>query len=574
MPLPLNDSGAWPPAEGDARRARVREARAWYGGDPGKLASLYGGGTTASSHIGTTINPNGRGTVQQRAVGASSARFWSTTVAQGEPDTRRHLPIANDIAILSSEWLFGDPPKFTVLGPRWEADAPDVMGPDGVTVAEPAHRKGDPKPETVKAQERLDQILKASKAEALFLASAEIGAALGSMPLRIAFDKAKMDMPRLVRVDPDATEPTFVWGALEGVTFWRTVKVPWASSTTVLRHLELHEAGRIYHALYQGGADQLGKRIPMTEGDATCQAIAPQLDEDSALRVRFEYEGKPVKTATSIPNVLPDPLDLDNLVGRSDYTQGVIEIMDAADRVFSQFMENVEDARGRVLISRSMLETGGIGKGLTFDSSQRFFTKLNTPPAEKEGGALPLEKVQFEIRAEEYLRTIDALTAKAIEAAGWRPDGDSKGDGRDVTATEDTNDRRRSLSTRDKKIRYIESELEDLAFALLVIDAQEFSSGITPFPVEVKFPESVQPTVMELAQTAKALRDAKAASDETIIALVHPDWTEGQVSAELTRLKEQGRSIDPATIGLSSRLPGEPAAAPTGGVADAAVAQA
>jgi hypothetical protein len=46
---------------------------------------------------------------------------------------------------------------------------------------------------------------------------------------------------------------------------------------------------------------------------------------------------------------------------------------------------------------------------MTFDSSQRFFTKLNLPPTEKDG-ALPIEKVQFDLRADEYLSSIDAIS--------------------------------------------------------------------------------------------------------------------------------------------------------------------
>lgn len=559
MPLPLNDSGSWPPAEHAARMGQIREARVWYGGSREKLASYYGGGTTATTNIATSVNPTGATRVQRALNSVGLGKFWSTTVPEGGTDMRRHLPTALDIAIINSELLHADTPSVRVLGPTYPSDGPEVTDP-ATGVVTPAHVKGDPMPETVKAQERLDAILDACNFGALLLQSSEISSPLGSAPLRIAFDKAHMSAPRLVRVDPEHTVPHYVWGSLEGVTFWRTVRAAWAGSTTVLRHLELHEGGRIYHALYQGTGDELGKRIPMTDGDATCQAIAPNLDAESALKVRFEHLGKPVKTATSIPNVLPDPLDIENLTGRSDYTPAVLDLLDAADRAYSQLMENLEDAKGRILISRSMLESAGVGKGLTFDGSQRVFTKLNTPPAEKEGGALPIEKVQFELRADEYLMLIDALVGKAIKAAGFNPETDTNNDGRDVTATEVTSRGKRSMSTRDKKLRYWIPELEALLYALLVIDAQEFGSGITPFPVQVSYPESVQPTILELANTADALNRAKAASLEVRVALVHPDWDDTQVKLEADKIRNEGRVIDPALIGLSGRLPGDAAA--------------
>lgn len=555
MPLPENNSGAWPPPAHTQRLTRMREARAWYGGDRAKLAAMYGGSTgAASSHIATTINPEGKGLVQ-RAVSAISNRFWSRTVAAGETDTRRHLPIAQDIAILSSEWLFGEPCTFRVNGPVYESDAEASIDP-ATNAPTPAHRKGDPLPETVKAQEALDAILEANSVESLLLQSGEIGAALGSMPLRVVLNRAMFDTPRLVRVDPAACVPMFSWGALTGVVFWREVRVGWASGNVVVRHLELHEGGRIFHGLYRGAPDQLGVRIPMAEGDADCQAIAVNLDADSAIVKRFEHQGKPLKTATSIPNVLPDPLDIDNLVGRSDYTPAVIDLMDAADHLYSQFMENVEDARGRVLLSKAMLESGGIGKGMTFDSSQRYFTKLNLPPTEKDG-ALPIEKVQFELRAEEYLASIDAITSKAIEAAGWNPETGSDEGAAPMTATEVHDRRKRSNSTRDKKLAYVRRELEALAFTLLVLHSQEFDTTVKPYPVEVQFPPAVQPSITELAQTAQTLRAAKAASTQVLVELVHPDWDKVQVAKEVERLEKESRTIDPATIGLSARLPGD-----------------
>lgn len=566
MPLPEPRSGPWPPAEHSDRLGRMGESRAWYGGDPGKLATQYGGGTSRSSSVATTINPDGKGIIQ-RAVGYLSSKFWSQTVAQGESDTRRHLPIANDLAVLSSELLHSEPPTFTVLGPLYENDGEEVVTPaaDGTEAVTRKWRKGDPMPETVKAQERLDYLLDQSRMDSLLLQASELGAALGSSPLRIAFDKTKMTEPRIVRVNPAATVPMHSWGAQTGVVFWRVLKLDWIGATAVARHLELHEAGKIFHGLYVGTSDDIGDIHPMADGDAACKAIAPGLGEDGALSVSFSYEERPVRTAVSIPNVLPDPLDIDNLVGRSDYTMGVIDLMDSADRIYSQLMENVEDARGKVLIARSMLESAGIGKGLTFDTSQRYFTKLNVPPAEKEGGGLPLEKIQFELRAAEYLQLLDAIQAKAISSAGYSPDGDARPDGRDVTATEVNSDNRKSMSTRDKKIRYWADDLAALAHALLVIDAAEFNSGVKPYPVKVTYPEAVQPTLLELAGTAKMMKDAKVASLTTLVALVHPDWNDGQVDEEVAAIQNEGRIVDPAVIGLSGRLPGDPPPAPPTG---------
>jgi len=277
MPLPTGDPAGksktpWPPKEVAQHLTENAEAMAWYSGDPQKIANAMGSDMgTSQSSISTTINPSGRGTVNRSIRGVIS-RFWGNPPAQGEPDSRRHLPTPKDIAILSSETLHSETPKFRVLGPMWESDAVARFEADGVTLAEPAHRKGDPMPDTIKTQERLDALLENSKIASLLLQAAEIQSPAGFVGLRIAFDKAAgMTMPRLVRQSPASMVPEYVWGELRAVTFWRVLDM--STGTRVYRHLERHESGRIFHGLYMGTSDDLGMAIPMTDGDDTCKAI-------------------------------------------------------------------------------------------------------------------------------------------------------------------------------------------------------------------------------------------------------------------------------------------------------------
>lgn len=45
---------------------------------------------------------------------------------------------------------------------------------------------------------------------------------------------------------------------------------------------------------------------------------------------------------------------------------------------------------------------------------------------------------------------------------------------------------------------------------------------------------------MSLAQTALALRNAEAASTETLVKMVNPDWSQEDVDAEVERIGSQG----------------------------------
>lgn len=540
---------SWPLPGHDERYQRMRLNSAWYAGDPAKLRAAHGAGTTITmgTDTGTTINPTPG--LARRVIASIQAAFWGGNPG-GEVDTRRHLPTPQDISTVSSELLFSEGLQIKVVGPVQPADGP--LDGDG----EPTYRKGDPMPETAAAQARLDFILKRINFRSLLLASAEIASALGSTGLRLAYDKSgPVQHPVITRQDADSVFPIYSWGQLVGVIFWQQVIVD--RDDVVWRHLELHAfgTGKVFHGLYKGSSDNLGTRMPLTESEAT-KGLAKLVDAQGGIQI-LRSGGK---TATSIPNILPDPLDRPSNAGRSDYTPAVQDLFDAIDKTYSQMMDSIDDARSRLFIADSMLEKKGAGKGVGFDPNQRLFNRVKVPPAEKENGTLPIEKVQFAMNIVEYLTGIDALIAKAIRAAGFNAQTMGDESGGQMTATEFRGREGRSASTRDKKIAYWESELPDLLTSLVQLDVEQFAPRvldgplkgqlIAAYPVEITFPDAVQPTMIELAETAKALKDAAAASTYVLVKTVHPDWTEPQINAEVSKIQNQASVIDPVSFGV------------------------
>lgn len=557
--LPVNDT-PWPLPGHEARYVRMRTESAWYGGSPKLLTEVYGG---ANSHAvpDAGVGTEGANRVM-RAVRAGLRSLWGTPVTEGQEDTRRHLPTAQDIAIISSELLYSEPPRFIVDGPVHEVDvfettAPETApGTEAVAPGEPklVHKAGDPTDDTIKTQERLDYILDGCNFHATLLAAGETGSALGSSALRIAWNKNGMtkDRPVITRVDADATFPDYVWGQLEGVIFWHVVPAATKDAGAIYRHLELHEGGKIYHGLYRGEADTLGKAVPLTYSPATKDLA---VDEDGALRGAFFVDpaGNPVATAVSIPNMLPDPLDRKNNVGRSDYTEAVMDLLDAGDRLYTHMLESEEDGKSRLLIARSLLETKGAGQGLGFDTTQRAFHKVNMPPSADESGKMPIEQIEFELRLAEYWAAIEAFYDRTIKAAGYNPQTMGTDDQAVAqTATEYAGKNKRSMSTRDKKIRYAQPMLEALLTGLLVVDRDEFASGITPYPVRVEFPDAIQPTFEELLNGGKLMKEVGLAMVD-IIKHVYPELTDTEADAMATRIKSSTAVIDPITLGLGGR---------------------
>jgi len=546
------DNTEWPPRSVAGRYRRMKLPRAWYSGDPGQLRSAYGTkSATRAGGMRTTLNPGGG---HQRIIGTNTDSFWADNPST-ELDTRRHLPIAQDIATISADQLFSDPPTIRVKGPT---DA-----------------QGKPTLETRAAQQRLDYVLAKCRFDSLLIAAAEIASALGSIGLRVAFDKnaaAIAGRPVIAKVTADAVIPHYSWGQLVGVTFWQVVRQD-TERDEVWRHLEVHEAGTgmVYHALYKGDTASIGERQRLDAQPATAH-LATEADPTGANGIRVVSAGSG-KTATSIPNMLPDPADLSDEAGRSDFTLPVMDLFDAADKAYTQLMDEVDDAKSRLLIADSMLERGKAGQGVTFDANQRIFQKVKVPPSEKDGGGLPIEKVQFEMRVAEYLQLIDALTYKAIDAAGFNPNTERDQDGAAMTATEVSARNLKSRTTRDKKVRYWEGELEELLTTLALVDVEQFapweqvevtngegenatttvqSVRVQAFPVEVQFPEAVQPTLRELAETAKMLREAGESVLE-VQRVLHPDWSERELQENVASIQSAASVIDPVSFGTAGQ---------------------
>ena len=68
------------------------------------------------------------------------------------------------------------------------------------------------------------------------------------------------------------------------------------------------------------------------------------------------------------------------------------------------------------------------------------------------------------------------------------------------------------------------------------------------FPVRVAFPEAVQPSPLDLANLATALRASGGASTTTIVEALHPDWSQGEIDDEVGRIENVAAVMDPATF--------------------------
>jgi len=490
---------------------------AWYGGDPQELTRLYGG----------DVPVNGRS--QKNMLSRVYDWLWGQ-VDPAQLDDKVHLPVAQDIAQMSADLLFAEAPRFVVQ--------PVLFDVDGNVPVE--HRR------VVDAtQRRLDEILEECGMDALLLAAAETASPLGCVGLRISYDKATMSMPAITRIDGDALVPEYVFGQLVAVTFWRVLG---GNNDTRWVHLERHEPGRVLHGLYKGIRGNLGRRMPLAERPETA-ALAGLVNDEGALLM---IPGR--MSATSVPNMLPDPIDRQNNAGRSDYSPGALTLFDMIDKTMTSLMRDIEDGRSRLVVAEYMLDSKGVGRGVEFDKDQHMFTPLKMSPGEN--GDPPITQVQFAIRVDEHLRTLDYLIKKVVESCGYTPDTESGSTGGDMTATEYSGRNKKSLSTRKKKLRYWQA-LHALLETLLYVDRDVFASGVLPLPVRMEVPPPTQTSPKILAETVEIIARAKAASIEVLVRMLHPDWEDPAVLEEVAAIKGENSLASPDMVPGDPGLPGD-----------------
>lgn len=533
VPVPLPESGpstAWPPVSCEALFMDMALHDAWYTGDVDALATLY-----ASNQL---TRPSG--------LWGQAKRFFMGTPAPGQSAQRPvklHVPVAATIARMSSQTMYGEMPKVVL---------PAADGSDGAADAG-AEKSGARK----RANARLTDLLDDS-AHAAFLEGAELGSALGGTFYRVTWDTSVVpDKPFITAVAADAAIPTFRFGRLVAVTFWTDLPPREDGTPGVYRLLERHEKGRVEWGLYVA-ADQkrLGTLVPLTEHEAT-KGLADIVDEESGVDT-----GTELLTAVYLPNVRParvrrkDPVA--SAMGRSDF-EGVEGLFDALDEVYTSWMRDIRVARSRLFVHRDVMKENGPGKGASFDADQEVYVPLTgTPTAIGSGaGSGPqklVEAQQFVIRHEEHKATALDLLVQIFVSCGYSPATfglDTGTNASSVTATEVMAREKMTTLTRAAKIMYARPQLQHLIAALLDVDEYVFHGpgrgGAMP---EVSFPDAAAPTLEDLAEVVQLLRNAEAASTETLVALVNPDWEQEQIDAEVDKIRAE-RQILPDPTGMT-----------------------
>lgn len=506
MALPLPNS-PWPPPEWAAAYRTYAENEAWYLGDTDMLAKVYGRETAQRP----SYRVKGR-EMTGGFVGAMSRFFWGRPVPVGQNRTRLHIPAAADLATLSSDLMFSEPPTVTI---------------DGLSEAQTA---------------RLDLIANSDEAHAMYNEMGELKAALGATVITSEWDAELVDHVWLASYGVDVVIPEFRNKRLIAATMW----TEYVDGNIYYRHLERHEIGRIEHALYAGTADKIGRVVPLQDRPETEHLAALVNSESSILtgidRLTVSYNKNMPTMAWRKKGVLA-------AAGRSDFAQ-LQPLFDALDETWSSWMRDLKQGGGKLLVPQSALDTGPRGSGGRFDTDQEVYG-LDIPG---ETGKVTMEKVQFEIRVEQHERTAYAIYREILRKAGYSPSawGDYGAQGA-ITATEVVDRSAGSERTRDKKALFDKTAIGQQATVALELDGILFpgkGGGRFDKPTVVTFPEVSQEDPEKTARTVQFIAAAGAASTRSLVAMAQPDWDDPKIDDEVKLiLAERGMPApDPATF--------------------------
>lgn len=535
MALPLSDSkNVWPPENMGEIFAHMGQWSAWLSNELAKLQAAYGGGQSADSTGFFASDTGGF----KPTIGQRWQRFFVGQRPLGpNRNTKLPVPIAGMLCQAQADLLWADPPTFTV---RVDPDN------DG---------SGVPKKVANPTQERLNELADDSMYSTL-AQGAEIGAALGGHFLRVAWDKSVVpDRPFLDVVDADQALPEFRWGRLVAVTFWSVVA---RDGSKVWRHLERHETnlagnGVILHGLYEGEDDKLGTRVGLDSRPETAplsalsDGVMPGTVDSQSPGLCVEY----------VPNMGPNRLWRTDPIGRylgRSTLDGVEHLMDQLAETLSDWMRARRAAKARVFFDKSLLGNPGPGQGAVADLDQEIYVGADSRLDKTAKMADKIEVTQPAFNPQGYQETATMLIEQILQLSGFALQtfglNQNSSKSADTTATEVESRERRTFLTRGRLIRTQTPHIAAVLTKLLAVDKAIFNTPNVVAPIWVEFPDSVQESMLRLAQTVQTLFAAESASRDERVRILHPDWNDDMWDDEVAKWdKEFAPSVtDPLAL--------------------------
>lgn len=511
--MPIPTEGQWPPRHVAPAYSAYQDWDAWYVGDPEGLRRIYASRTDDLASRRTRPSQYSGG-----MFGRLSRWLWGAPLPPNTLDSRLHVPLAADLAATAAGLLFSEPPSLT---------APS-------TGTDPADKKQINKA----AQQRIEYMVE-DGLHSWLRHAAEAASTLGDVYLRPVIDPEVSPARAIATaVDADGAIPVIRWGRLVEVTFWTELEND--GDHKCLRLLEHHDvvkgAGRIQYALYEGSITTLGSQVPLS-AHPDAKYLAGLVDSTGAQATKLDR-----LDVIRVPNAGPQRRWRKTpglkYLGRSDL-DGNEPIFDKVDYVWTSWMRDIHLGRGRITVPDYMLRSQGPGQGAVFDADREVYSAVNASPTAQGASAVGIAVSQFNIRHVEHKATLDSLVEAAMRHAGLS--SQTLGEEGDVamTATEAQGRERMSYITRgDRQATWGPGTVSYIELHTTFEKVHGLADAVEPFRPLLEWSDGVAESPESTARTIQMLAAAEALSVDTKVRMVHPDWEDTEVDAEVARIKE------------------------------------
>lgn len=420
-----------------------------------------------------------------------------------------HLPAASDIASMSSNLLFSEPPVITYSNEN--------------------------------TKEIIKSFIEENSINSFLLESSEIASALSGVFLKLNFEKRLTDLPILTMINPNTCFPIFLYGRLWEILIYREVRIE-KEGTVIYRLFEnrsrVNDGAdlKIEYKLYKGTGTKVGKIVDLNSIKETESLNLEDLIINKIYGLGVVY----------VPNKRPNVLKPGSPLGINDYST-VISLMDSLDMAYSSWVRDIELGMGQLFIDEELTTRTDDVTGLTntinkFSKLQKCFINIDLSNYKMGNESIdPIKVVQFEMRTEEHLRSCEHFFAQIINQCGYSPSsfGINQEGGYAQSGTALRIRDRKSMLTRDKKSEYWKAAIKQI-----LIQAQRFYNSVNnkfnniDENIIVELGDSIITDQREQSETLRNLDQARAISTELKVRTLHPDWDDEKVNIEIKRIRD------------------------------------
>ncbi len=340
----------------------------------------------------------------------------------------------------------------------------------------------------------------------------------GRIGIRVIIDPAIDAKTPLLALVP---EDSILWDIRHGAFYaGGTVIIsrkPDPGDKIVFRLFEEHTAGLVKRFLYKGTDNELGRPVPLT----TLQ----------------EFANLPPEQLTGLDK--PTLIPWENIPGQESDLFGLGGIFDSINEAESLLLGRARKAQPHTFVDKSMLdETGKLDlEGYHITGG----TRMRLPIGES--GMDLIKTVDPKLDLSEQISYTNHLSQLLVTCAGYAPltwgiEGHTASIQRAVSGYAMKLSQLRTLLNRSQKEHMA---LQGMGWAIGTALAMADGSGsVAERLPSIQLGDGLPDDALDGAQEVLFLRQAVAASTETLVKTTHPTWSQAEVDEEVERIETEG----------------------------------